>query len=72
MASSEEVITRYLLLGRLEGWNWQKVEDEFESQFEPASQYLIAYTPVPADNSLLERLELARIIWGKMDLAVNF
>ena len=31
MASNEEILTRYLLLSRLQGRNWQKVEIELRS-----------------------------------------
>ncbi|HEY3823647.1 MAG TPA: hypothetical protein VGL82_03770 [Bryobacteraceae bacterium] len=73
MASSEEILTRYLLLCRLEGWNWQKVEDDLQSdshQHPNASP--IVYTLITAHKLLPESQAMARTIWGKIDLATDF
>jgi hypothetical protein len=73
MASNEEILQRYLLLCRLEGWNWQKVEIELrsDSHLHP-NAFSLAYILVMQGKISPETLQTARTIWSKIDLPGDF
>ena len=71
MASNEEILTRYSLLCRLEGRNWQEVEAELRRTGIQDAMSL-SYTLVSQPKISSKSIESARAIWGDIDLARDF
>jgi hypothetical protein len=73
MASNDEILTRYLLLCRLQGWNWQTVETELTSDSRLHSNAsALAYILIMQRKILPESLQTANAIWTKIDLRGDF
>ena len=73
MASNEEILTRYLLLCRLQGRNWQDVEKELrsDSRLHP-NAFTLAYILVMQSRIFPETVKTANTIWNKIDLPGDF
>jgi hypothetical protein len=70
MASNEEILTRYLLLCRLEGRNWPEVEAELSS--DPGSQSSLRWFLLWQKEIRPETIETASAIWSNIDLRRDF
>jgi hypothetical protein len=70
MASTEEILTRYLLLCRLEGRNWPEVEAELRS--DPGSYWSLRYFLLRQEKIRPETIETASAIWSNIDLGRDF
>ena len=73
MASNAEILTRYLLLCRLEGRTWEQAEAQLRSTLDSRShRSSMGYTLVMQQNILPETIEIARVIWNSLDLSGDF
>ena len=70
LASNEEILTRYLLLCRLEGRNWPEVEAELRS--DPGSQSSLRWFLLWQKEIRPETIETASAIWSNIDLRRDF
>ena len=72
-ASNTEILTRYLMLARLQGRNWPDAETELRSdsglKLGPSS---LSYILILQRPILPETIESARAIWNNLDLARDF
>jgi hypothetical protein len=71
MASNAEILTRYLLLCRLEGKSWQETETELRSNLQPNVSSL-SYILLMQRKIFPETIETARAIWRDIDLRDDF
>lgn len=73
MASNVEILTRYLMLCRLENRSWQDVETEFRSDEKPTPDIShLSYALVVQSKLSPPQLETARAIWDRLDLERGF
>ncbi len=73
MASNAEILTRYLLLDRLEGSTWEDSETGLRSSLDFRShRSSMGYTLVMQQKILPETIEAARAIWSNIDLRSDF
>jgi hypothetical protein len=73
MASTPEILTRYLMLSRLEGKNWSDVERELRAdQGFQSDASSLGYALVLERRIEPHEMETARSIWEQLDLGREF
>src|SRR5207249_931355 len=73
MASNAEILTRYLLLCRLEGRTWQETETDLRLDLGfRVNASSLGYILVMQRKILPETIETARAIWSNIDLQRDF
>jgi hypothetical protein len=73
MASNAEILTRYLLLCRVQGRTWQETETELTSDLGfKANSSSLGYILVMQRRLLPETVVAAKAIWSNIDLRGDF